>query len=213
MKTIDLLIFDLDGTLVDSKLDIANAVNFMLKEFTLNEKNVGEIYSYIGKGIEHLIRESLGKRQDIYEEARAYFKKHYKEHFMDTSVLYPGVKEILKHFQNKKKVVISNKQQDFALLTLKELAVDGYFADVLGGDKVNCVKPDPCPINETIHRLNIDKEKTMMIGDMDIDIRAGKDAGVSTCAVTYGIGKKEDILKVGPDYIIDDISQLKEIIE
>ena len=213
MKYVDLIIFDLDGTLVDSREDIANAVNFTLKDIGLKEKSKQEISSYIGRGIEHLIRESLGNKQGVLlKRAQSVFEEYYRKHSTDNSVLYPNVKEILEYFKNKKKVIVTNRNYEFALLTLKALGVYGHFEDIIGGDDIGCMKPSSCPLDKTMHRLNMNKEKTIIVGDMDIDILAGKRTGIATCGVTYGIGKKEDIIKAKPDFIIDNIIKLSDII-
>lgn len=212
-KPIGLIIFDLDGTLVDSREDIAGAVNFTLKQFGLKEKSLSEITSYIGSGLEELIRKSLGEKKDsLLNEAVSRFEQYYTLHSVDKSRLYPGVKEVLEHFKDKRKSVVTNKKYRFARLALETLGVYGYFEDVLGGDNSGCMKPSSCSLDQTIEKLKVPKEKTIIVGDMDVDILAGKRAGIATCAVTYGIGKKEDILKARPDYIIDNISELKKII-
>ena len=213
MKSVDLIIFDLDGTLVDSRKDIGNAVNFVLKEVGLRGKTITEISSYIGMGVEVLIRKSLGEAQDILlPKALSIFEEYYRKHSTDNSVLYPGVKEILEYFKDKKKIILTNRNYDFALLTLKACDIYDYFVDIIGGDDIGCMKPSSCPLDQIIHRLDIDKGRTIIVGDMDIDILAGKSAGIITCAVTYGIGKKEDILKANPDYIIDNLFKLRETI-
>jgi len=214
VKYIELIIFDLDGTLVDSREDIANAVNFTLKYTGLKEKSKQEISSYIGKGLEDLIRKSLGKRQGaLLGRALSVFEEYYRKHSTDKSVLYPNIKEILEHFKDKKKVIITNRNYEFALITLKSLDIYNYFKDVVGGDDVGCAKPSSCPVDKILCSLNVNKEKTIIVGDMDIDILAGKRAGIVTCAVTYGIGRKEDIIKAKPDFIIDNMIELKNIIK
>ena len=213
MEYMDLIIFDLDGTLIDSRKDIANAVNHTLKEVGLEEKSVSEISSYIGTGVEDLIRRSLGKRQDsLFKKALSVFIEYYREHCLDNTYLYSGVKDVLEYFKNKRKVIVTNRRYETAILALRKLGVYNYFEDVLGGDDLGYLKPSSCLLDEVIHRLNIEKERTIIVGDMDVDILAGKRAGITTCAVTYGIGKKGDILKTKPDYIIDNILKLKGII-
>lgn len=213
MKPIELIIFDLDGTLVDSRKDIANAVNYTLRKLNRKEKSLAEITSYIGTGLEDLIRKSVGQaRNSFFTKALYIFQEYYRQHSTDNSSLYPGVIEILEYFKNKRKVIITNRKYEFAVLTLRVLEINGYFEDILGGDDLGCVKPSSCPLDKTLNRWKMNKEKTIMVGDMDIDILAGKRSGMSTCAVTYGIGKKDDILKAKPDYIIDSILELKEII-
>jgi len=214
MKDIEIIIFDLDGTLVDSREDIANAVNFTLKQIGLKEKSISKISSYIGTGIEELIRKSLGKKQEaLLKRALSIFIEYYRKHSTDNTVLYPNVKEILECFRSKRKTIVTNRNYEFALLTLKTLSIYDYFEDIVGGDDICCLKPSSCPLDRSMGRLNADKEKAIIVGDMDIDIVAGKRAGIITCGVTYGIGKKEDIIKAKPDFIIDDIIDLKKIID
>jgi len=213
MKYINLIIFDLDGTLVDSRDDIANAVNFTLKKIGLKEKSISEISSYIGTGIEDLIGKSLGNKQEVLlTNALSVFEKYYRKHSTDNSVLYPNVKEILEYFKNKRKVIVTNRNYGFALIALNKLGIYDYFEHVVGGDDIGCMKPSSCPLDRSMYRLNANKEEAIIVGDMDIDIVAGKRAGITTCGVTYGIGKKEDIIKAKPDFIIDDIIDLKNII-
>lgn len=212
MHYIDLIIFDLDGTLVDSKDAIANGINFALKEAGLKEKKKSEISSYIGTGVDDLIRKSLGQgKENYFEKAKSVFE-NYRKHSPDSSRLYPGVKETLEYFKNKRKTIVTNRKYEFALPTLKNLGIYDYFEDILGADDIECKKPSSCPLDKAITKLNINKEKTIIVGDMDIDILAGKSAGILTCAVTYGIGRKEDITKAEPDFTIDNISDLKNII-
>ena len=212
MKTVELIIFDLDGTLVDSKEGIASSINLALKQVGAKEKSTQEIISYIGIGVDHLIRESLGKEyQDLFDKTKSVFE-NYRRTFADGSRLYPGVKELLEYFKHKKKVIATNGKHEFAVLALKRTNIYNYFVDVVGGDDVDCLKPSACPLEIVMKRLSVLKEKTIIVGDMYLDISAGKKAEVLTCAVTYGIGKKEDILKAKPDFIIDNISDLKNII-
>lgn len=205
--------FDLDGTLVDSREDIVNAVNFTLKAVGLQGKSKQKISSYIGQGVEDLIRRSLGnKKEALLKRVLFVFEKYYRKHSTDRSILYPGVEEVLEYFKDKRKIIVTNRNYEFALLTLKALGVYDYFEDIVGGDDIGCMKPSSCPLDRAIYGLDINKEKAIIVGDMYIDILAGKKAGIITCGVTYGIGKKEDIIKVKPDFIIDQIIELKDII-
>jgi len=211
----ELIIFDLDGTLVDSREDISNAVNFTLRELGLKEKKGSEISSYIGNGVQDLVEKSLEmKNNHLLEKALLIFEQYYRKHAADASYLYPSVKEVLEYFKNKRKAVATNRNYEFAAITMKELGIYDYFEGVFGGDDLWCKKPSSCPFDKVIDLFKIaDRKKTIMVGDMDIDVLAGKGAGVFTCAVTYGIGKKEDIVKAKPDYIIDDLAQLKNIVK
>jgi phosphoglycolate phosphatase len=213
MKDIALIIFDLDGTLVDSKQDIVNAVNYTLKELGVKEKGSPEISSYIGNGVEDLIRKSInGKVDCCFKDALSTFIEYYKKHSLDNTRLYPDTKETLEYFKDKRKVIVTNRKREFAIDTLKALDIYDYFEDISGGDNLGCIKPSSCPLEEAICKRRVNKDKTIIVGDMDIDILAGKKTGIITCAVTYGIGKKEYILKTEPDYLIDNLLELKNII-
>lgn len=213
MKYVDLIIFDLDGTLIDSRQDIAGAVNYTLGELGLREKSISQISSYIGRGVQDLIRKSLGGKQySLFNKALPLFEEYYRSHCADNPVLYSGVKEILEHFKHKRKVIITNRPYEFATPSLRTTGIYEYFVNIIGSDNIDCRKPSSCPIDKSMQELDINRERAIMVGDMDIDVLAGKRAGITTCAVTYGIGKKEDILRARPDHIIDNILQLREII-
>jgi len=213
MKKIDLLIFDLDGTLVDSKEDIVNAVNFTLRQLGLDEKPYNKIASFIGTGVNDLIRKAIGeKKKNLFDEGVLIFEDYYKKQSAAKSKLYPHVEDILKHFKDKPMFVVTNRKRDMAQATLNSLKIGKYFKDIIGGDDESCLKPSVCSIDKVL-KCNKNNKRSMIVGDMDLDVLSGKKAGILTCAVTYGIGKKEDIVKAEPDYIIDDIVELKDIIK
>lgn len=213
MKNTDLIIFDLDGTLVDSRQDIINAVKVTLKRLRAPVRSSKEIQSFIGTGVEDLLGKSLGDLKDSYlSRALRIFEEHFRRHYADASVLYPGVKELLTHFTDKKKSIVTNRRRQSALLTLRALGIGHLFEYVIGGDDLMCSKPDSCPLDKVIEESTASRDRTLMVGDMDIDILAGKAAGIATCAVTYGIGEKSVILKARPDFVIGSISELKKII-
>jgi len=214
MKLIDLIVFDLDGTLVDSKDDVADAINFVLKELGLLERGRQEVISFIGRGREELIRSSLGEGNDhLVKEASKIFSEYYKEHCLDKTKLYPKTREILDYFANKTKIIVTNRNYESAIHLLKKLDIYSFFIDVIGGDDSNCKKPSTCVMQMVLDKYKTNKEKAIIVGDMDIDILTGKNIGICTCAVTYVIGDKESILKSKPDYVIDDIVKLKDIIK
>lgn len=212
MKHIELIIFDLDGTLVDSRDGIVAGMNFALQEVGLKVKSADEIGSYIGTGVDDLVRKSLGAgNESLFEQTKTIFER-YRLDNPDNARLYPGVKEMLEHFKGKRKIIITNRKREFAEPTMKSLGIYDYFEDIVGADDVACMKPSPCPLDYAMSKFKMDREKTMIVGDMYVDVLAGKKAGIATCAVTYGIGKREDIVKAEPDFIIDDILELREIV-
>ena len=213
MKHVDLMFFDLDGTLVDSKDDIVNAINVTLEHLGLGKKGASEIISYIGIGMHNLIKRSLGEGNEIhFDNAILKFKDYYRKHLTDKTTLYPNVKEVLEHFNRKKKAIVSNRRHELTLAILKEFKLHEHFEKVFGGDDSSCAKPSSCNLDRIIDEYKIDRKKAIMIGDMDIDILAGKNAGVATCGITYGMGKIEDIIAAKPDFIINNIVELKKLV-
>ncbi len=214
MKQIDLLIFDLDGTLVDTRRDLANSVNFALNALNLPALQIEEVMSYVGDGLKKLLDRSLPKDGlENIGEVIDIFREHYREHCLDFSGFYPDVVNILNYFQDKKMTVVSNKPEEFTRLILEGLRIADFFEIILGGDSLPLMKPDPGPILHILDKLNASNEKTAIVGDGTTDIEAGKAANILTCAVTYGLKEKEVLLKIEPDFIIDDIVELKKIFE
>ena len=214
MVNVDAIFFDVDGTLVDSGADITNAVNHTLRSLKLPEQPREEIISYIGTGVKDLMRKSLGADNlDLAGKATDIFSEYYTMHSTDESVLYPHAKEILEYFKGKKKYIITNRYKKFADITLKGLGIRDYFENIFGGDDENCLKPSACVLEPIFSELHIDKAKSLIVGDMAIDIQTGKNSAIKTCFVTYGLGKLEDVKPLNPDFIIDDLIELKEIIK
>lgn len=209
---IDCLIFDLDGTLVDTKKDIADSANKALVDLGLNTVPDEVVHSFVGKGISNLMEGCLGvERASEVDEAVRLFRQHYKENLTTFSHLYPGVSDVLSHFASKKKAVLTNKIESFSTLILEDLNVMKHFEVVWGGDTGPEMKPDPLGIETVLNRLNVSKEKTILIGDSTVDIQTGKNAGVKTCAVTYGFDSKETLQKAQPDYVIDSMKEVMDL--
>jgi phosphoglycolate phosphatase len=208
-RKIDLLIFDLDGTLVDTRADLAGAVNHALAELGLKTLTVDEVMNYVGNGLKKLMERSLGTElQARLPEAIAIFRDYYKHHLLDESKPYPGVVEVLRHFRDKKMAVISNKPLEFTAPMIEQLEFSDYFNLVLGGDSVPEMKPNPAPVLHVMRELGVDAGKTVMIGDGNTDIDAANAANVDSCAVTYGYRSAELLARSTPDHMIAQISEL-----
>lgn len=211
MKKIDAIVFDLDGTLVDSKKGIVKSVNNTLKEMGLNEKPHDEIASYIGSGVRDLIAGALGKKnENLIERAILIYNRHFLRESSKKSRLYPHVIEILNYFREKLIFLVTNREKEKAEITLKAHGIHEYFKEVIGGDDEKCLKPEPCSL-ENVVKWTDNKKRVVIVGDMDLDIMAGKKAGIITCAVLHGIGEEEDIRNSNPDYIIKNLLELKNI--
>ena len=210
---IKLIIFDLDGTLIDSKVDIANGVNFTLRELNLKEVPDELIYTYVGNGVEPLIRRAvesaggngIGNALDI-------FRAYYLEHLLDNTVLYPNVMTVIKNLSGIKKAVVSNKSERFVKKILSELDIAKYFEIALGGDSLKNKKPHPDTINLVMERVGASPKKTLIVGDSAVDIECGKRAGTYTCGVTYGYRDRRELIEAGADWIIDDMGELMNLV-
>lgn len=214
MPEIDLLIFDLDGTLVDSRESLHQAVNYTLKQLGLEARTLEEVSSFIGGGVEDLMGKSLpDDKSNLVDKAVDIFEAYYSKHPADKSRAYDNVEEILKYFSNKKKMVITNAATKLAEWILKELNLREYFFKIQGADDNKCLKPSTCQLDKALSDIDIKDERIILVGDLDLDIEAGKKAGFYTCGVTYGIGDKGMLEAAGADFIIDDILELKEIIK
>ena len=214
MPRVDLIIFDLDGTLVDTCHDLANSVNFALNALDLPPLEPQEVISHVGDGLKKLMDRSLPKdRLGEMNEAIDIFRSHYREHLLDFSVFYPKVENVLNYFRGKKMAVISNKPEKFTRLILEGLRAADFFEIILGGDSLPVMKPDPVPILYILKQLSVSPKKTAIVGDGTTDMEAGNAANVWTCAVTYGLKERKVLLKKNPDFMIDDILELKRIFE
>ena len=139
------------------------------------------------------------------------FLNHYERHLLDQTVLYPGVRDVLDYFSGKQRVVVSNKMYRLTLSVVRGLGVEDCFDAIFGGDSAAEKKPHPALLNAALKRFHVPARGAVMIGDGDIDIEAGKRAGVMTCGVTYGLGNKDDLIAARPDVIIDHPAELSDV--
>jgi len=214
MIELNAVFFDVDGTLVDSRKDIANAMNHALSTLGFAKLSQEDVIAHVGNGVKDLVRNCMGPGMDeaTIEKGAELYWKHFMAHAVDETVLYPHAKDILEYLKGKKKFILTNRYKNFAEATLKGLGVIGYFEEIIGGDDETCLKPCAGVLDRMASEGRIDKAKALIVGDMDVDILTGKNAGIKTCWVTYGLGKPEDIRDLKPDYIIEDLIELKEII-
>lgn len=208
------LIFDLDGTLVDSVQDIAHALNCTLEDLKLPVKSLEAVRDIVGDGVLTLLgRATENEDEEYVEKAAQIFHHHYKRHCVDNTFLYPGVRELLDFYRHKKLAVVSNKPYEMILQTLKHCGIEDHFRLVLGPESTLNKKPHPEPILKTLKELEVSAQTTLMVGDGTTDMEAGKSAGVLTCAVTYGYRNKEELEIYRPDFFIDKFEDLKKIVK
>ena len=210
---IDLLLFDIDGTILDSSEDIVEAANITLEKFGYNKQTKSQIIGCVGNGLDAFMGCMVKKATPaLLKKFQITFSQVLEYQNDKNAIVYDGVKDVLSFFKHKKKGIITNRSHSFVMSTLKNTGLCKFFDFISGVDVKEKVKPSPLAIENALKFFKIKKNKTMMIGDMNIDIQAGKNAGVYTCAVSYGLGSKKDLLKEKPDFFIDNIMELKKII-
>jgi len=209
----DLLIFDLDGTLIDSRVDLANAVNATRRHMSMDPLENERVYSYVGNGAPVLIRRALGEQATEAEvqEALEFFLEHYREHALDYTTLYPGVKESLDRLRaaGKRMAVLTNKPVRMSRAIVEGLGVDGHFFRVYGGNSFEFKKPNPIGVEALMREANVARDRILMVGDSSVDVQTARNAGVRCCGVTYGF-QPETLADPAPDLLVDRIEQLAD---
>jgi phosphoglycolate phosphatase len=207
------LIFDLDGTLIDSQEDITAAVNSVRKEYGFEYLHVEQVRSYLGNGVNALMNRAVPEKKGMVQaEVLEKFNFCYGRCLTDTTVVYNGIREMLEILKNKKKAVLSNKNENFSCEIVKRLGISSYFVKVWGGDSTGTKKPDPKPIADLINLTNSDVSKTVMIGDSANDFLAAEAAGIMSIAVLYGYSDIEQIKQYAPDFIVKDPKDIIDIV-
>jgi phosphoglycolate phosphatase len=208
------LIFDLDGTLVDSKQDLTTSVNHVRERFDLPVLTAEEIARFIGNGAPMLIRRALAPKasEANVQEGLQIFLSYYRAHMLDQTVLYPGVKETLDRLKDCKLAVLTNKPVHFSCAMLDGLGIFKYFTSVYGGNSFDQKKPDPVGVYQILSDTRGQRERTWMIGDSAVDVLTGRNAGIITCGVTYGYAT-ESFRDNPPDYLVDRFGELEGIIQ
>ena len=212
----ELIIFDLDGTLIDSSDDIAWAANMTLVYMGYNEMDLDAIKEGIGWGVKTLLQKLMPQEgPERIDDARVKFLEYYWDHLTVNTILYPGVRETIDYFKDhdKKMAIVTNKPIKFTEKILNELALKDFFLMVLGGDSLVNRKPDPEPVEKVISTLGVTKGKTVFVGDSKIDGETGKRAGIFTIGVEYGFRGRKELEEAGFDVIISEFPELTRILK
>ena len=223
--TAKLLIFDLDGTLIDSREDLANSINAMLIHFGKKELPHEVIASYIGDGAPMLVRRSLGDPDDesFVQDAVLYFMSWYREHKLDNTYVYDGVKEALDAIQKSrdansaqgtqalKMAVLSNKPVGPSRAIVEALGLGQYFFQVYGGNSFHTKKPDPAGVQALLSEAEAHEEETVIIGDSDVDMITARNAGIYSVGVTYGLAP-HTLEDAPPDVLVDHPKELADVL-
>lgn len=210
MVFVDLMIFDFDGTLVDSGKDIVASVNFTLQALGMPGRPYEEVVGFIGDGVRTLIERSLGpEKEDLYPRALEVFIAHYRDHLLEATCLYPGADDVLRHFKDKKKWIVTNKAYEFTVKIASAVGIQTFFEGIIGRDSLPYAKPDARVLQRIMEKHQVRKERTVVIGDGRQDIRMAKNAGVWGCACLGGLGNRETLLQEHPDFSCESIVELK----
>jgi phosphoglycolate phosphatase len=211
---IKLLIFDLDGTLIDSRLDLVHSVNAMLRHFERPALPGEVVASYVGDGAPMLVRRALGDPRDegFLKEALEYFLAYYRVHKLDHTHVYDGIKETLAaiHSSNgvrRKMAVLSNKPVHPSRAIVEALGLAEFFVHVYGGNSFPTKKPDPLGVHTLLKQTGTRARDAIMVGDSSIDVITGRNASLWTCGVTYGFAP-HTLCEAPPDVVVDKPQEL-----
>jgi len=210
-----LVIFDLDGTLIDSKLDLVHSVNAARGLMNLPPISEGLVSSYVGNGAPVLMRRALGPQASEADVERGleFFLKYYRAHMLDNTRLYPGVRDALDrlHQAGEKMAVLTNKPVRFSRSIVEGLGLTGHFFQVYGGNSFEQKKPDPVGIETLLRESGAARERTIMVGDSGVDIQTARNAKVQACGVSYGF-QPESFVEYPPDLLVDDMAELVDYV-
>jgi phosphoglycolate phosphatase len=212
MKNIKLIIFDLDGTLIDSLDDLTDATNHMLVSLGRAAAGRDQVRGYVGQGARRLVERAMpNAAAEEIEIGISVFLAYNEQHIVDKTRLYPGVAETLSALRRAGKMlaVVSNKNVALCRRVLTTLEVDGYFECVIGADSLQARKPSPEPLLKVLSDLGVSAERAVIVGDSINDIAAGKGAGIVTVGCTYGYGDRAEIADA--DYLVDTVTSLLDL--
>lgn len=222
MNSKEVILFDLDGTLVDSAPDLALAVNHMLETLSRETFDHDLIRSWVGNGAEVLVKRGLSGStvidedmdSDLVAQALETFLSFYAKYLCVATVTYENVHQSLQRLQDAgfRMVIVTNKPFDFVRPLLDGLDLTHFFELTLGGDSLSRRKPDPLPLLHVCETLNLTPDQCLMVGDSKNDILAAKAAGMQSIGVSYGYNYGEDISVYEPDFVVDDFSQIVSIL-
>jgi phosphoglycolate phosphatase len=210
--SIELIIFDVDGTLVDSGNDICNALNHAIRPYGIPKVSLQETLTLVGEGVTKLVEKLLVKRSSNLDVALILerFLNFYALHPADNTITYSGVEDTLNQLISYRKAIISNKTESLTRQVLESLSLYHHFEYIVGGDTFPQKKPSPEPVHHALKHFHTTTDKAVLVGDSVYDIEAGHAAGVKTIAVTYGYGFSGFDIKA--DFKIESFRELPAII-
>lgn len=217
--SIKLVIFDLDGTLIDSRLDLVHSVNAALRHIQRPELPDDVIASYVGDGAPILIARALGDEvvdDALVRKGLEFFLSYYRAHKLDHTTVYPGIREALASIHNlgngmpRRLAVLTNKPVNPSRAIVEALGMGRYFSQVYGGNSFLTKKPEPEGALQLVSEAGVEPEHAAIVGDSHVDIRTGRNAGLWTVAVTYGFAPHTIEIET-PDVLVDHPSELADV--
>jgi phosphoglycolate phosphatase len=207
------LVFDLDGTLIDSKKDLVLSVNATLRAIGREELPAELLATYVGSGAPVLISRALGGQADpeLLQRALKYFLGHYEEHKLDYTRAYPGVRETVEQLNGTPMAVLTNKPVDISVRILEELGLAQFFRVIYGGNSFATKKPDPLGANTAVADLKVAASETAMVGDSEVDVQTARNAGMISAIVNFGFGR-HDREKYPADVYLDKMDELVPLV-
>ncbi|MBI1953191.1 MAG: HAD-IA family hydrolase [Candidatus Omnitrophica bacterium] len=204
-----LIVYDLDGTLVDTRGDIVQAVAHTLRRMGAPALSREEILPFVGRGLRQMVAGFI-KSDDPgrVEQAMKIYRDYYAEHLLDQSRLYPGAKAVLDHFKKRNQAVVTNKPNPFSRQILEGLGVADRFFAIIAGDTEYPHKPDPASLASLMGRSRASPEATLMVGDSVIDIATGKAAAAATVVLTHGFDGEAKLKAARPDHLVANFGEL-----
>jgi len=233
-RRLRLLVFDLDGTLIDSRLDLIHSVNAMLRHLERPELDGDVIASYVGDGAPTLVRRALGDTDDevLLRDAMEYFLIYYRQHKLDHATVYEGIPEVLARLAKspngveptelpsdavppngvqRQMAVLSNKPVNPSRDIVRALGLGDFFVCVYGGNSFTTKKPDPLGVRTIMQETGVAADETLIIGDSSVDVLTGRNAGLWTCGVTYGFAP-HSLEQAPPDVLVESPRELGELL-
>ena len=220
IKKPEMILIDVDGTLVDSVPDLAYCVDEMMKALDMPVHGEAAVRNWVGNGVERLTRRALIGQLDgepdeaLFEKAYPIFLDLYAENTSKRSCLYPGVREGLEYMKaaGYKLGCVTNKAAQFTIPLLKDLGIHDDFENIVCGDTLAKKKPDPLPLLHSAEVLGVTPEKSLMLGDSVSDVKAARAAGFQIICMSYGYNHGVDIRDSNPDVVIDSMDELKDLL-
>ncbi len=220
IKKPEMILIDVDGTLVDSVPDLAYCVDEMMKALDMPVHGEAAVRNWVGNGVERLVRRALIGQLDgepeeaLFEKAYPLFLDLYAVNTSQRSCLYPGVREGLDYMKASNYVLgcVTNKAAQFTIPLLKDLGIHDDFVNIVCGDTLTKKKPDPLPLLHSAEVLGVSPEKSLMLGDSVSDVKAARAAGFQIVCMSYGYNHGVDIRESSPDAVIDSMVELKNLL-